>query len=110
MSSGSASVDETTVSGMLRMRVAQFSSSPIVKGATPKMLTQQLKALEGQLAGATVLRVRATGDGVVEFAGKDMADLVPLTGVPFPKTPPFRLEGKAYEVADGDIINFRHAT
>ena len=30
----------------------------------------------------------------VELAGQDMASLVPLTGVPFPKTPPFRLEGK----------------
>lgn len=38
----------------------------------------------------------------VEFAGKDMADLVPLTGVPFPKTPPFRLEGKA-DYAEGRV-------
>ena len=41
----------------------------------------------------------------VEFAGKDMADLVPLTGVPFPKTPPFRLEGKA-DYAEGRVRLF----
>ncbi len=38
----------------------------------------------------------------VEFAGKDMADLVPLSGVPFPKTPPFRLDGKV-DYADGRV-------
>jgi uncharacterized protein involved in outer membrane biogenesis len=38
----------------------------------------------------------------VELAGQDMASLVPLTGVPFPKTPPFRLEGKL-DYADGRV-------
>ena len=38
----------------------------------------------------------------VEFAGTDMADLVPLSGVPFPKTPPFRLEGKV-DYAEGRV-------
>ncbi|CAA9268386.1 MAG: hypothetical protein AVDCRST_MAG04-2980 [uncultured Acetobacteraceae bacterium] len=41
----------------------------------------------------------------VELAGQDMADLVPLSGVPFPKTPPFRLEGKA-DYADGRVRLF----
>jgi hypothetical protein len=41
----------------------------------------------------------------VEMAGQDMADLVPLTGVPFPKTPPFRLEGKA-DYAEGRVRLF----
>ena len=41
----------------------------------------------------------------VEFAGKDMADLMPLTGVPFPKTPPFRMEGKA-DYAEGRVRLF----
>lgn len=38
----------------------------------------------------------------VEFAGPDMANLVPLTGVPFPKTPPFRLEGRV-DYAEGKV-------
>ena len=38
----------------------------------------------------------------VELAGQDMASLVPLTGVPFPKTPPFRLEGKL-DYAEGRV-------
>ena len=38
----------------------------------------------------------------VELAGQDMASLVPLTGVPFPKTPPFRLEGKV-DYAEGRV-------
>ncbi|MBD0272171.1 MAG: AsmA family protein [Acetobacteraceae bacterium] len=41
----------------------------------------------------------------VEFAGKDMADLVPLSGVPFPKTPPFRMEGKV-DYAEGRVRLF----
>jgi hypothetical protein len=64
--------------------------------------------------GDTTLALRGTlreplklrgADLRVEFAGKDMADLVPLTGVPFPKTPPFRLEGKA-DYAGGRVRLF----
>ncbi|MFC7478028.1 AsmA family protein [Dankookia sp. GCM10030260] len=56
-------------------------------------------ALKGTLREPLKLR---GADLRVEFAGKDMADLVPLTGVPFPKTPPFRLEGRA-DYADGRV-------
>ncbi|WP_241671389.1 AsmA family protein [Dankookia rubra] len=56
-------------------------------------------ALKGTLREPLKLR---GADLRVEFAGKDMADLVPLTGVPFPKTPPFRLEGKA-DYAEGRV-------
>lgn len=38
----------------------------------------------------------------VELAGQDMASLVPLTGIPFAKTPPFRLEGRL-DYADGRV-------
>ncbi len=59
-------------------------------------------ALKGTLREPLKLR---GADLRVEFAGKDMADLMPLTGVPFPKTPPFRLEGKA-DYADGKVRLF----
>ena len=59
-------------------------------------------ALKGTLREPLKLR---GADLRVEFAGKDMADLVPLTGVPFPKTPPFRLEGKA-DYAEGRVRLF----
>jgi hypothetical protein len=59
-------------------------------------------ALKGTLREPLKLR---GADLRVEFAGQDMADLVPLTGVPFPKTPPFRLEGKA-DYADGRVRLF----
>jgi AsmA family protein len=59
-------------------------------------------ALKGTLREPLKLR---GADLRVEFAGKDMANLVPLTGVPFPKTPPFRLEGKA-DYAEGRVRLF----
>ena len=59
-------------------------------------------ALKGTLREPLKLR---GADLRVEFAGKDMADLVPLSGVPFPKTSPFRLEGKA-DYADGRVRLF----
>ena len=59
-------------------------------------------ALKGTLREPLKLR---GADLWVEFAGKDMADLVPLTGVPFPKTPPFRLKGKA-DYAEGRVRLF----
>ncbi|MBL6081112.1 AsmA family protein [Belnapia sp. T18] len=59
-------------------------------------------ALQGTVREPLKLR---GADLRVEFAGKDMADLIPLTGVPFPKTPPFRLEGKA-DYAEGRVRLF----
>lgn len=59
-------------------------------------------ALRGTLREPLKLR---GADLRVEFAGKDMADLIPLTGVPFPSTPPFRLEGKA-DYAEGRVRLF----
>jgi hypothetical protein len=59
-------------------------------------------ALKGTVREPAKLR---GADLRVELAGKDMADLVPLTGVPFPKTPPFRLEGKA-DYAEGRVRLF----
>ncbi|GAA0591958.1 AsmA family protein [Craurococcus roseus] len=59
-------------------------------------------ALQGTVREPLKLR---GADLRVELAGKDMADLVPLSGVPFPKTPPFRLEGKA-DYADGRVRLF----
>ncbi|MBD0272509.1 MAG: AsmA family protein, partial [Acetobacteraceae bacterium] len=56
-------------------------------------------ALQGTVREPLKLR---GADLRVEFAGKDMADLVPLSGVPFPKTPPFRLRGKA-DYAEGRV-------
>jgi AsmA family protein len=60
---------------------------------------QTTLALKGTLREPLKLR---GADLNVEFAGRDMAELVPLTGVPFPKTPPFRLEGKA-DYAEGRV-------
>jgi uncharacterized protein involved in outer membrane biogenesis len=56
-------------------------------------------SLKGTVREPTKLR---GADLRVELAGQDMADLVPLTGVPFPKTPPFRVEGKA-DYAEGRV-------
>ena len=46
----------------------------------------------------------AGADVKVEFSGPDLALLMPLTGIPFPKTPPHRLRGRL-EYADG-VVKF----
>jgi hypothetical protein len=73
--------------------------------AEPWPVDLQLRNGDTTLALKGTLRepLKARGaDLRVEFAGKDMADLVPLSGVPFPKTPPFRLDGKV-DYADGRV-------
>jgi uncharacterized protein involved in outer membrane biogenesis len=43
----------------------------------------------------------------LEFTGPDMANLLPLTGIPFPKTPPFSLVGDVdYQKPDIRFTNF----
>jgi len=71
----------------------------------PIDLTWEVGSTRAKITGTVRNRTNLAGmDGQLEVSGPDMSLLYPITGIPFPPTPPYKLKGHLWHA--GTVIHF----